>query len=194
MLAAPLKHPALPWRVATLTRRPARTRAQGFTLLEVTLVLLILAIAIGVVVPRLRDTDRARLESHVRKLAVMVRYLRHEAILNGRTYRLNYSIDEGSYWITSADGDDEASSFTPEEGILAKPVVFPEPIAFADLVLPDTFGQIQEGAGFTDFYPDGYVDLTLLHLGNGQEMYTVFVDSLTGHVSVAAGYQAMPTL
>jgi general secretion pathway protein H len=166
----------------------------GFTLLEVTLVLLILAIAIGVVVPKLRNTDRARLESHVRKLAVMVRFLRHEAILNGRTYRLNYSIDEASYWVTSADGDDEASTFTPEEGVLAKPVVFPEPITFADLVLPDTFGQIQEGAGFTDFYPDGYVDLTLMHVGNGEEMYTIFIDSLTGHVSVAAGYHQLPSL
>lgn len=168
--------------------------AAGFTLLEVTLVLVILSIAIGVVVPRLRDTNRARLESHVRKLAVMVRYLRHEAILSGRTYRLNYSIDQASYWVTSADGEDEASSFTPEEGILAKPVVFPEPIGFADLVLPDTFGQIQEGDGFTDFYPDGYVDLTLMHVGNGEDMYTLFVDSLTGHVSVAAGYHQMPSL
>lgn len=180
-------------RVATATLRGRRGHA-GFTLLEVTLVLLILAIAIGVVVPKLRDTNRARLESHVRKIAVMVRFLRHEAILNGRTYRLNYSIDESSYWITSADGDDEASTFTPEQGILAKPVTFPEPIAFADLVLPDTFGQIQEGAGFTDFYPDGYVDLTLMHIGNGEQMYTVFVDSLTGHVSVAAGYHEIPSL
>lgn len=166
----------------------------GFTLLEVTLVLLILAIAIGVVVPRLRNTDRARLESHVRKLAVIVRFIRHEAILNGRTYRLNYSIDEASYWVTSADGNDEASTFTPEGGILAKPVIFPEPIGFADLVLPDTFGEIQEGAGFTDFYPDGYVDLTLMHVGNGQEMYTIFVDSMTGHVSVAVGYHQIPSL
>lgn len=171
-----------------------RRGTAGFTLLEVTLVLLILAIAIGVVVPRLRDTDRARLESHVRKLAVIVRFLRHEAILNGRTYRLNYSIDEASYWVTSSDGEDEASGFAPEEGILAKPVIFPEPIGFADLVLPDTFGEIQEGAGFTDFYPDGYVDLTLMHVGNGQEMYTLFIDSLTGHVSVAAGYHALPSL
>lgn len=172
-----------------------RTRATaGFTLLEVTLVLLIIAIAIGVVIPRLRDTNRARLESHVRKLAVMVRFLRHEAILNGRTYRLNYSIDDAAYWVTSSDGEGEASAFTPEEGILAKAVTFPEPIGFADLVLPDTFGQIQEGGGFTDFYPDGYVDLTLMHVGNGEEMYTLFVDSLTGHVSVAAGYHQLPTL
>jgi prepilin-type N-terminal cleavage/methylation domain-containing protein len=172
----------------------ARRDSSGFTLLEVTLVLVILSIAIGVVVPRLRDTNRARLESHVRKLAVMVRYLRHEAILTGRTYRLNYSIDEASYWVTSGDGADEASEFVPEEGVLGKPVVFPEPIGFADLVLPDTFGEVMEGFGYTDFYPDGYIDLTLLHVGSGEEMFTIFVDSLTGHITVAAGYHPMPSL
>jgi prepilin-type N-terminal cleavage/methylation domain-containing protein len=180
-----------PWRSWT---RAARSDAAGFTLLELTLVLVILAIMLTVIVPRLRNTDRARLESQVRKLAVMARFLRHEAILNGRTYRLNYSVDEASYWVTSADGDDDSGTFVAEEGMLARPVVLPEPVAFADLVLPDTFGQIQEGAGFTDFYPDGYVDCTLLHVGNGQDVYSIYIDSMTGHVSVAVGYHALPSL
>lgn len=167
----------------------------GFTLLEVTLVLLILAVMVGVVVPRLRDTARARLESEARKLAVTLRHVRHEAILNGRTYRLNYSVDDGRYWVTSAEPDDEVpGTFLPESGILGRPVGLRSPVAFSDLVLPDTLGQVQEGYGFTDFYPDGWVDLTLLHLDNGQESYTVFVDSLTGQVSIAPGYHELPSL
>jgi prepilin-type N-terminal cleavage/methylation domain-containing protein len=179
---------------ATGTRLLRGRDPAGFTLLEVTLVLLILAVMLGVVVPRLRDTARARLESEVRKLAVTVRHIRHEAILNGRTYRLNYSIEDGRYWVTSADADDDFGAFLPESGILGRPVRLKSPVGFSDLVLPDTFGLVQEGYGFTDFHPDGWVDLTLLHLDNGQESYTVFVDSLTGQVSIAPGYHELPSL
>ena len=96
------------WQAFATARLPSRDAA-GFTLLELTLVLLILAVVLGIVVPRLRDTDRARLESEVRKLAVTLRYLRQAAILNGRTYRLNYGIDDGRYWVTSADGASPSS-------------------------------------------------------------------------------------
>lgn len=180
------------WQAFATARLRSRDAA-GFTLLELTLVLLILAVVLGIVVPRLRDTDRARLESEVRKLAVTLRYLRQAAILNGRTYRLNYGIDDGRYWVTSADGDDSLGSFQPDSEIM-RPVVLSSPVGFSDLVLPDTIGMVQEGSGFTDFYPDGWVDLTLLHLDNGQESYTLFVDSLTGHVSIAAGYHELPSL
>jgi hypothetical protein len=46
-----------------------------------------------------------------------------------------------------------------------------------------------EGVAWTHFYPDGYVDLTVLHMDNGTEAFTLRVDSLTGRVYVTAGYQ-----
>ena len=173
-------------------RRLARARSGGFTLIEVALVLLIMGVVLGLMVPRLRDPAHSELVSHARRLAVTLRFVRHEAILNGRTYRLNYDLDEHRYWVTSAEGDDDLQGFVGETGILARSVILPPPLGFSDVVLPWTVGRIQEGQGFTTFYPDGVADLTLVHLDNGQEVYTLLVDPITGYVSVAAGYHELP--
>ena len=92
--------------------------------------------------------------------------------MNGRTYRLNYDIDQQRYWVTSADEVDGGGAFEREEGLLARDIVLAPPIGIADIVLPEVGGKLQEGLGYTHFYPDGYVDLTVVHLDNGREAYT----------------------
>jgi general secretion pathway protein H len=174
------------------SRRLDHPQSGGFTLIEVALVLLIMGVVLALMVPRLRDPAHTELVSHARRLAVTLRFVRHEAILNGRTYRLNYDLNEQRYWVTSSEGEDESGSFVNETGVLVKPVTFPPPLAFSDIFLPWTAGQVREGQGFTNFYPDGVVDLTLVHLDNGQEAYTLLIDPITGHVSVAAGYHEIP--
>ena len=73
--------------------------------------------------------------------------------------------------------------------MLARGVNLPEPIGFSDIELPMVAGKLYEGVAYTHFYPDGYVDLTVIHLDNGQDVYTLYVDPLTGRVSITAGYQ-----
>jgi prepilin-type N-terminal cleavage/methylation domain-containing protein len=172
-------------------RRPGQVleRQGGFTLIEIGVVLLVLGIVLGIVVPRFRDNSHAELVAASRKLALTFRFLRHEAILNGRTYRLNYDIDQQRYWVTSADEIDGGGTFEREEGLLARDIAFTPPIGISDVVLPLVAGKLQEGFAYTHFYPDGYVDLTVVHLDNGREAYTLRVDPLTGRVHVSPGYQ-----
>jgi prepilin-type N-terminal cleavage/methylation domain-containing protein len=171
------------------SRAAGRAGQAGFTLIEIGVVLLVIGIVIGMVVPRFRDNSHAELVAASRKLALTFRFLRHEAILNGRTYRLNYDIDQQRYWITSADEIDGEAAFQREDGLLARDVVLTPPVGISDIVLPLVGGKLQEGFAYTHFYPDGYVDLTVVHLDNGREAYTLWVDSLTGRVHVTAGYQ-----
>lgn len=161
----------------------------GFTLIEIGLVILIIGVMLGLIVPRLRDRSHYELVSHARKLAVTFRFLRNEAILNGRTYRLNYDLNQQRYWVTSAEVVDDLSAFVQETGVLARGVTLPPPIRLSDVALPMVAGKIMEGVAWTHFYPDGYVDLTVLHMDNGTEAFTLRVDSLTGRVYVTAGYQ-----
>ncbi len=161
----------------------------GFTLIELGLVILIILVVLGLVVPRFRDRSYAELVSNARKLAVTMRYLRQEAILNGRTYRLNYDLDQQRYWVTSADEGDDLSEFVRETGVLARGVSLPPSVVISDVVLPLSVGKLYEGLVFTHFYPDGLVDLTVIHLDNGQEAFTLRVDALTGRVYVTGGYQ-----
>lgn len=170
-----------------------RQSEAGFTLIEIGLVLLIIAIAVALVVPRFRDQSHAELMAHTRKLATTFRFLQHEAILNGRVYRLNFDLDQQRYFVTSADegaaGDEFGGGFTEETGILAKHVVLPNTLQIADVDVPLVSGKLYEGVAFTHFYPDGYVDATVVHLDNGQEVYTLYVDQpLTGRPYVASGY------
>lgn len=180
---------AAPWiERERLTIRP---RAQaGFTLIELGLVLLIISVVVALVVPRFRDQSHAELIAQTRKLAATFRFLQEEAILNGRVYRLNFDLDQQRYFVTSADADDESGgNFQRESGILARDVALSANVQIADINVPMVTGKLYEGIGFTQFYPDGSVEATVVHLDNGQEGYTLYVPQpLTGRAYVASGY------
>ncbi len=169
--------------------RTAVRNCSGFTLIELGLVILIIGVVLGMVIPRFRDRSHAELVAQTRKLAVTFRYLQHEAILNGRTYRLNYDLDRQRYWVTAATDEEGLGGFVREGGILARDVGLPEPVALSDVSLPMIAGKLHEGIAYTHFYPDGYVDQTVIHIDNGQDAYTLYVNPLTGQVYVAFGYQ-----
>lgn len=184
------------------------SRQSGFTLIELGLVILILGVIIAIAVPRLGNRSYAQLESETRKLALAFRYLRHAAILNGRSYRLMYDLDSRTYWaevsqvaepVPLDEGEDPlGGAFFPQpieeqfaldlEGPLTRRRL-PEPIGFSDVELPETWGKSLEGVLFTTFYPDGYVDISVVHLDNGQDVFTLYVpNGITGQVFVSPGY------
>lgn len=175
---------------ARSTERRARRRQQGFTLIELGLVLLIISVIVALVVPRFRDQSHAELVSQTRKLATIFRFLQQEAILNGRVYRLNFDLDQQRYFVTSADAYDEfGGDFQQEHGIVGKNVALPSSLQIADVDVPFLGGKLYQGIAFTHFYPDGAVDPTVVHLDNGQEVYTLYVENgLTGRAYVSAGY------
>lgn len=171
--------------------RPPRIPSQesGFTLIELGLVLLIIGVVLALTIPRFQDRSHAELLSQARRMAVTFRFLRQEAILDGRTYRLNYDLDQQRYFVTQAQNGPGQAAFVPAEGILSHGVTLPAPVAISDVSLPLIAGKLHEGVAYTHFYPDGYVDLTVVHMDNGQEAYTLRVDPLSGRVYVTAGYQ-----
>ena len=82
--------------------RTGRHREGGFTLIELGIVLLVIAIAVGMIVPRMRDRSYAELQSHARKLANTLRFVRDEAVLNGRVYELMIDLDQQGYFVSSS--------------------------------------------------------------------------------------------
>jgi general secretion pathway protein H len=163
---------------------------EGFTLIELGLVLLIISVIVALVVPRFRDQSHAELIAQTRKLATTFRFLQQEAILNGRVYRLNFDLDQQRYFVTSADADEGVGgNFQQESGVVGKNFALPASMQIADVDVPFLGGKMYEGIAFTHFYPDGYVDPTAVHLDNGQEVYTLYVENgLTGRAYVSSGY------
>lgn len=171
------------------TPNPLVCDRRGFTLLEVSLVLLIFAIILTFAVPRLRDPSSQELASHVRRLATTFRFLRSEAVLNGRVYLLNYDLDQQRYWITSEDAPGGVGGGADNElGIFARPVALPNTVAFSDIVFQGV-GKLAQGQMFTRFFPDGYVEPTVVHMDNGRQAFTLTVWPLTGQVSIYDGYR-----
>jgi general secretion pathway protein H len=170
------------------TADPARRpRSAGFTLLEIALVLLIIGIVLALAIPRLRSISGAELRGQARRLTNTFRYLRSEAILTGRIYQLRYDLTRERYWVTIATDAGDLSQAVADTGLLGRAVSLPSPVGISDIVVGGT-QKIQQGLAMTNFYPDGYIDPTVIHIDDGREAFTLYVNALTGRASLAKGY------
>src|SRR4051812_14899563 len=76
----------------------------GFTLLELVIVMLVLAILTGIMVPALRGflvSSRARDAST--QILSLTQYARARAAADSTIYRLNFDLVNGAYWLTVQD-------------------------------------------------------------------------------------------
>ena len=161
--------------------------AAGFTLIELSLALLIMAIMLTLLLPRLRDPGRAELVSQGRRLVMTFQLLRSEAVLNGVAYRLNYDLTQQRYWVTADEGAD-LQELVHSLGGLARGTQLKDPVGFADIVMPTLAGKVNQGQIYTVFYPDGSVDPTVIHLASPREAYTLWLNPMNGRLNMAAGY------
>ena len=137
----------------------------GFTLLELTVVLFIIGL-----------------------LAAVVRYLHGEAAFRSQLYRLNYDLDQRTYWVTVLTATRTTAEFLPDSSPLARPVQLPPSIAFADVRVPSV-GLVSTGRVYTHFYPQGYTDPTIIHLRDQYSRFvTITIPPLPAEVGVQEGY------
>ena len=79
--------------------RPVHPRAAGFTLLELIMVMLIMAILAGLLVPSLTTFAAGRRTHNAATLVLgLANYARSQAISQGTVYRLNFNAD--TVWLT----------------------------------------------------------------------------------------------
>jgi prepilin-type N-terminal cleavage/methylation domain-containing protein len=156
---------------------------QAFTLLELVVVLFIVALFATLVIPRLGtflshgDTNKA-----IRQIRGLVRYLAGMSASTRAPYRLHYDLDEGLCWVSRQGGVGE---FTEEHEILTRPLHLPQGVRFQDISTPR--GVYTEGEVYTDFFPTGWVEDTLIHV-EGSSIVTLKLLPLTGEIKVYEGY------
>jgi len=162
--------------------------SSGFTLLELSVVLLILGIAVSFLAPRLRDPEGMALASSTARLATAARYLYDEAAYRRVPMRLNLDLDHQTYFVTELGSDPDKIEFVPTRSPLARPVALPDSVAFRDVVLP-AVGVVTEGTVFAQFSPEGWADPLVVHLRsrNGGET-TMAIEPLTGRTRIADTY------
>jgi prepilin-type N-terminal cleavage/methylation domain-containing protein len=175
-------------------RRPAPPfrGARGFTLLELAIVMFIMGLMLSLVMPYLGGFRYAKLKSETRRLAGRASYLFDEASGQKVMLRLVFDIDHDGYWVARYDPysphpTDKEPVFTQDKGPGAQPVLLPPDIRIRDVTV-EGVGTTNEGQAFCQFYPEGYVDATVVHLidASGNVM-TLALNPLTGQVEIAAG-------
>jgi prepilin-type N-terminal cleavage/methylation domain-containing protein len=153
------------WRLASLEMRDEKlsrrqTSMQGFTLIELTMVILIMGILLAFSIPRLGHLTGHNLSLSCRRLSATVTYLLHRATVKRTIYRLNYDLKTGEYWVTYRD---ENLEFVTDPSGPARKVKLPRDVSFEDIALVGR-GTFTEGEVQTHFFPKGWVDETLVHL------------------------------
>jgi prepilin-type N-terminal cleavage/methylation domain-containing protein len=164
-----------------------REAQHGFTLIELSIVVLIIAIVTYFTFPRLRSLSGAELSASTRRLAQTTRYLYEEAALRGTVLTLFFDLDRQQYWVAHPE---ERTGFPIEDtDLLARRVALPEAVRITDVDIPG-IGTITQGLVPSRFYPEGYADQAIVHLADADgHSYTVRVDPLRGRGEVFEGYQ-----
>lgn len=154
----------------------------GFTLIELTIVVVILGALFLLAMPKLQDMADVHLKSSSRRLVVNMRYLYNQAIFKKRTFKLNFDLDENFYWVEVLSGNEFVGY---SDQIISKQKL-QKGIKFKNVITERTFAsRLTEREEFILIYPTGRVDPAIIYLEspNG-EIYTLETKPFTGRMAV----------
>lgn len=170
----------------TLFVRKASAQS-GFTLVELGVVVVLLALFALFTIPVFSATGTSDLGYSARRLSGTIKYLFNESALTGREHRLIYNLDRGTYRarIVEADGEIVDLSGSGKETSLTGDV------RFRDVQLPGR-GTFTSGEVTVRIYPTGWIEETGVHFkaDSGKEM-TLRVMPLTGTSEIIEGYKTL---
>lgn len=157
----------------------------GFTLLELTLVILIIGIFLTLSVPRLGHLTGQNLSVSCRRLSGTVKYLFHRATIKRTIYRLNYDLKTNEYWITYRD---ENLEFVTDSSLLTRRVKLPRDVSFEGIFIKGK-GNFTEGEVKTHFFPKGWAEETLVHLKDARgRQASIHILPLSARVKIYEKY------
>lgn len=170
---------------AIFERERAPSKYAGFTLIELTLVVLILGVLLTLTLPRLALLGEQRLDSAARRLAVLISYLHDESALRGRIYRLTLDLDRENYRVeVERPYAKEASAheFSEEWDPYARASQLPEGV---DIVAVDSAtARLSTGSASLYFMPENdLAAVTITLAGSDGEEISLAVDATSGNVT-----------
>ncbi|HYA34300.1 MAG TPA: prepilin-type N-terminal cleavage/methylation domain-containing protein [Candidatus Binataceae bacterium] len=161
--------------------------SSGFTLLELMLVLFLMALVMRIAMPYFGGYRGAELRSQTRRLAGRATYLYDMATAQRLVLQLVFDIDANAYRVMVADPYAPEPKFVPSHSPGTLPVALPADIRIRDVTV-EGMGTSSAGRIACLFYPQGYVDATLIHLVDSVgEIMTLGINPLTGRVMIGSG-------
>ena len=157
---------------------------RGFTLIELTMVILLAGLLLSLTVPRFRDAVLSdNLKSTTRKLIVKIDELRDASLRNHRDYILRFDLEANQYWV-----EDSGMSELERAAVREQPSTLPENVHILDIWLLGA-GKQATGEASIWFYGKGYVRPSLIHLSSGDSRkFTLELRPFMRKVKVTEGY------
>lgn len=173
---------------ATLNPKPKtrnRFTQSGFTMIELMVVIVILAMAAALVVPRLPSTEGTKLKNSAGNLASAIRFLNDRAIVSKGIYRLHFNIAENSLSVVKLS--DKGEEVAPDDQFFTRKLLA-DGIIIEDVTAP-RLGKMTEGDVPITFGPMGMPEPLVVHLKGEEKRFTVTAYPNGGKVVVQEGYQ-----
>jgi general secretion pathway protein H len=159
----------------------------GFTLLELAVVIFIMGLMLLIALPYFGGLKGEQLRSAARRMAGRATYLFEEASARKLVIRLVFDLNDNSYHVFVLDPYAAQPLFTPDHAPGGAPVFLPPNIAIRDVTV-EGIGTCRRGLIACQFYPEGYVDATLIHLVDSSgDVLTLGITPFTGQVLIANG-------
>jgi len=154
---------------------------KGFTLIELAVVLVILAISVTVLFPKFGTSrfQQIRFRSSANRIASVAEYAHQRAACARLIHLLYLDTEKGAYWVTSQTSDGQVVPITDTFSSKSR---LPEGVQFAGVELRGMDTSSQDVVAIR-FSPQGWADPATVHLicSTGETM-SVIIDELSGQV------------
>ncbi len=185
---------------------------RGFTLIEMLVVVLLIALISAFAVPSVSSYFQISLNSASRDLGSVVKEAYNSTVLTGRVYRLAYDLKNNQFWVEAGptnvllDTEDskkkeeydklhntkeavEESSFAIDKTITRRKTDLPRGVTYDDIMTMQSKEPIKTGMAYTHFFPHGMTEQTIIHLidGSGHKS-SLIISPLIGRTDVYDRY------
>ncbi len=156
---------------------------RGYTLIELSVVVLLIGIMLLVAVPRVRDTLlNDELKAVTRLLIGSARDLRYESVREQTDYILHIDLNNQAFWSYPADTTAEKRAELQKAAVR-----LPEGVRIADVRQADEGGRTV-GEALIHFFRRGYVEPTILHLAKDDRSMTLVFNPFLQKMTVYEKY------
>ncbi len=203
------------WAIGLRTVNAVKNRChRGFTVLEILVAMLLIALFLAIAIPTFRSLTRVQLKETANQLLGLIRDTYSKAALSNKAHRIVFDMDAGRYWVEVSndqvhlseeeDGEEggklgifqnedkdkkyaKPPAFKPDEGEFGVKQQLPNGIRFWGFWADYMNERARSGEAALYFFPDGYTQeaqITLTDDEAGEHVLTLVTQPLTGEVVI----------
>jgi general secretion pathway protein H len=193
-----------------------RLKNEGFSLIELLIVVGILGLVGLIAIPSISNTFRFSVQSSAREIATLIKDASNSAQISGKVHRLAYDLKNQQYWVESTgemtllksdesvaidkqnngrfykkeDEEDKSNGgFHQENSLTKKKRSLSVGVKFKDVYTEQSEEPITEGIAYTHIFPQGLTEKTLVHLEDtSKNEVSLEVSNLLGRCFVQGRY------